>query len=92
MAGTYRKEDLVFESRTRRRKAGPTPTTTPSLKGATYQGITRMPALFGRQAGSRQRPDRNTGYPTDMGSALATWVAARADADDIEVISGGASR
>jgi hypothetical protein len=38
-----------------------------------------MPAMFGRQAGPRQRPDRDEGYRTDIGSTLATWVAARAD-------------
>ena len=45
-----------------------------------YQGIPRMPALFGRQGGPRQRHDRDEGYPANVGSTLATWVAARADA------------
>lgn len=51
-----------------------------------YQGIPRMPALFGRQGGPRQRHDRDEGYPANVGSTLATWVAARADADALAAL------
>ncbi|SIS23436.1 acetoacetate decarboxylase family protein [Williamsia sterculiae] len=44
----------------------------------TFEGIPRMPALFGRQPGPRQRPASNDGYPSQPGKTLATWVAMRA--------------
>jgi hypothetical protein len=50
-----------------------------STPGRTWEGIPRMPATFGRQGGPRQRPDRNQGYPTNVGSTLATWIAVEAD-------------
>jgi hypothetical protein len=52
----------------------------------TYEGIPRMPAMFGRQVGPRQRPDRNEGYPANVGSTLATWVAVEADGDALAAL------
>lgn len=47
---------------------------------ATYDGIPRMPALFGRQGGPRQRVDGTSLYPASAGDTLATWAAMRVDA------------
>lgn len=55
----------------------------PDATDRTYAGIPRMPALFGRQAGPRQRFDRTEGHPLDVGSATVTWVAAPADAEHL---------
>ncbi|WP_375503003.1 acetoacetate decarboxylase family protein [uncultured Jatrophihabitans sp.] len=52
----------------------------------TFEGIPRMPALFGRQPGPRQRPDSDSGHPQGLGSTLATWVAARADFDALAAL------
>lgn len=52
----------------------------------TFDGIPRMPALFGRQPGPRQRPDRNEGYPAKGASTLASWVVARADANALKTL------
>lgn len=45
-----------------------------------------MPALFGRQNGPRQRPDRNEGYPANTGSTLVTWAAATADTNALTAL------
>jgi hypothetical protein len=62
--------------------AGPAPVIHPT-PGRSWDGIPRMPAMFGRQAGPRQRTDRDEGYRTDTGSTLATWVAIEADEHDL---------
>ncbi|MGW4369735.1 acetoacetate decarboxylase family protein [Nocardia takedensis] len=65
------------------RATTPTASTTP---GATYDGIPRMPAVFGRQPGPRQQPHRPGRYPADRGRALATWVAVRVDPDQLTAL------
>ncbi|ABW12435.1 conserved hypothetical protein [Parafrankia sp. EAN1pec] len=54
--------------------------------GSTYDGIPRMPALFGRQGGPRQRPEGPGMYRAGDGNTLVTWVAARADADRLAAL------
>lgn len=57
-----------------------------SRVGETYQGIPRMPALFGRQPGPRQPHAFEGRYPTRAGTTLATWIACEADADDLAAL------
>lgn len=50
-----------------------------SPAGVTYDGIPRMPALFGRQGGPRQRLTGSSLYPASAGDTLATWAVMRVD-------------
>jgi Acetoacetate decarboxylase (ADC) len=52
----------------------------------TYAGIPRMPALFGRQGGPRQRLDRDGGHPIDVGSISLTWVTVEAQSDRLAAL------
>ena len=51
---------------------------------ATYSGIPRMPALFGRQGGPRQLVDREGRHPLDVGRATVSWMARAATASELE--------
>lgn len=45
-----------------------------------------MPALFGRAAGPRQRPDRDGLWPATAGTTSMTWVARRADGEALSAL------
>ena len=52
----------------------------------TFEGIPRMPLMFGRQVGPRQRPDRDEGYPASAGATLVTWVAVGAEEQQLAAL------
>ena len=45
----------------------------------TFTGIPRMPALFGQQAGPRQRPESAGPWPSSAGQLTDTWVVVETD-------------
>lgn len=62
------------------------PLVTQEVASATYDGIPRMPALFGRAVTPRQQPDREGWFSATAGSTLATWVVAKADAEELTAL------
>lgn len=52
----------------------------------TYDGIPRMPALFGRQAGPRQRPDIPGLWPVSAGQTTSTWVVSETDPERLRAL------